>query len=217
MALPSLKDYYLAAQIKPLMLWCNQEYVAKWKAKELSQPDIPLQSLLGCPLVAKKHDIQSQWIKFSFDTWATIVKQFNMQNEIRILIWPIHDPDFRLAAHDGGFNQWIQKGVTTWCLLVNNLEFPDFKTMSERYGLAQQEFYRYLQLRHHFDKNIKRLLSTNMSGITQMFIRAYKTKLSKKIIGELYRYINELRGHSTNYVKENGKRNWEFLLYRKNG
>lgn len=41
----------------------------------------------------------------------------------------------------------------------------------------------------------------NVSGITQMFIRAYNTKLSRKIIGELYRYIVELRGHSTNYVK----------------
>lgn len=39
------------------------------------------------------------------------------------------------------------------------------------------------------------------SSITQMFIRAYDSKLSRKIIGELYRYILELRGHTTNYIK----------------
>lgn len=44
MGLPSLKGYYKAAQIRPLTLWCIQEYVAKWKAVELSLLDIPLQS-----------------------------------------------------------------------------------------------------------------------------------------------------------------------------
>ena len=31
-----------------------------------------------------------------------------------------------------------------------------------------------------------------------MFIRVYNTKLYRKIIGELYKYITELRAHSTN-------------------
>uniref|UniRef100_A0A671X3M3 Reverse transcriptase domain-containing protein n=1 Tax=Sparus aurata TaxID=8175 RepID=A0A671X3M3_SPAAU len=35
-ALPSLRDYYLAAQLRPLVYWCNSSYVAKWKTMELS-------------------------------------------------------------------------------------------------------------------------------------------------------------------------------------
>ncbi len=97
--------------------------------------------------------------------------------------------------------QWARKGLSTLCLLVENQEFIDFKTISERYGLAWQDFYRYLQLRHYFDKNIKGLIQENISGITKMFIKAYNTKLSRQIIGELYRHIVELRGHSTNYIK----------------
>lgn len=46
----------------------------------------------------------------------------------------------------------------------------------------------------------------NVSDITQTFIRAYKTKLSRKIIGELYRYRVELRGHTTNYIKAKWKK-----------
>ena len=34
-----------------------------------------------------------------------------------------------------------------------------------------------------------------------MFIAAYNAKLSRRIIGKLYRHIAELRGHSTNYIK----------------
>lgn len=201
MGLPNLKDYYLAAQIRPLMLWCNQEYVSKWKAMELSLLDRPLQSLLGCPLTAKQYDIQSQWVRSSIEIWSNTVKQLNIQKEITILIWPRYEPDFKAAGDGGGFIQWERQGLTALCLVGNNRELSDFKTMSDRFGFTPHDFYRYLQLRHYFDKNVKGLLASNLSGITQMFIRADNTKLSRKIIGELYRHIAELRGHSTDYVK----------------
>lgn len=35
-----------------------------------------------------------------------------------------------------------------------------------------------------------------------MFVKAYKSKLFKKIIGELYGHITNLRGHSTSYIRE---------------
>lgn len=61
----------------------------------------------------------------------------------------------QLSVNDGGFIQWVRQGFTALCLLVDNQEFIDFKTMSERYDLAQRDIYRYLQLRHYFDKNVK--------------------------------------------------------------
>jgi len=33
-ALPCLKDYYIAAQLRPLICWCNPKYVARWKEIE---------------------------------------------------------------------------------------------------------------------------------------------------------------------------------------
>ena len=84
MGLPRLKDYYLAAQIRPLLLWCNRDYIAKWKDVELSLSDKPIQSLLGSPVEAKKHVIQSQWVRFSIEVWFGLVKQLNIQKEIRI-------------------------------------------------------------------------------------------------------------------------------------
>lgn len=66
MSLQSLKDYYLASQIRPLMLWCNQEYFAKWKVIELSLSDKPPQCLLGY-FPATKHNIKNRWVKFSIE------------------------------------------------------------------------------------------------------------------------------------------------------
>ncbi len=45
--LPSLDDYYKAAQLRHLVCWCNDEYSAKRKDFEQSQLELPLQVLLG--------------------------------------------------------------------------------------------------------------------------------------------------------------------------
>ena len=49
MALPCLKDYYLSAQLRYLVRWCNPAYEARWKDIELSSMETPIQSALGCP------------------------------------------------------------------------------------------------------------------------------------------------------------------------
>uniref|UniRef100_A0A3Q0RGC2 Uncharacterized protein n=1 Tax=Amphilophus citrinellus TaxID=61819 RepID=A0A3Q0RGC2_AMPCI len=211
MGLPCLKDYYIAAQIRPAILWCNNDYTAKWKAIELSQSNKPLQSLLGNPVTAK-HNIQNHLIKPTINTWLDIVKKFNLQNEICVLRWPAHDLDFEQAPMDRSFIQWEKQGITMICLLIDNLELIDFKTVCERYTLNCQDFYRYLQLHHYYTKDIKGSLKGNISTLTQMFIKAYKSKLNKKIIGGLYRNINELRGHSTSYIKEKWEKELDIII-----
>lgn len=48
MALPCLKDYYNAAQLRPLVCWCNPDYNAKWKDIESDLVEgVPLQALIG--------------------------------------------------------------------------------------------------------------------------------------------------------------------------
>ena len=74
MALPSLKDYYVAAQLRPLVYWCNSSYVAKWKTMELSLADVPLQSLLGGIGLGKEtSQTASQWVNFSLKIWGVVV------------------------------------------------------------------------------------------------------------------------------------------------
>ena len=43
MALPNLK----AAQFRPLFLWCNDNYFARWKEIETYVEGYPIQSVLG--------------------------------------------------------------------------------------------------------------------------------------------------------------------------
>ncbi len=47
MALPNLKEYFHAAQIRPVICWCDKYYVAKWKMLELLVQGREIQSFIG--------------------------------------------------------------------------------------------------------------------------------------------------------------------------
>ncbi len=47
MSIPCLESCYEAAQLQYVVYWCDVGCDARWKELELSQLDIPLQSLLG--------------------------------------------------------------------------------------------------------------------------------------------------------------------------
>lgn len=47
LCLPSMEDYYIAAQLRPLVCWCSPNYSAKWKDLEWVQSEAPAQFLWG--------------------------------------------------------------------------------------------------------------------------------------------------------------------------
>ena len=61
----------------------------------------------------------------------------------------------RAAGYDKGFKQWVTRGITAWYTLVKDGELESFQNMKDKYGLDKNEFYRYLQLRDYYRKEIK--------------------------------------------------------------
>lgn len=53
MALPNLKDYYRAAQLRPVVKWCDEGYTAKWKDIKRAVAGVPSQSLIGIAKLIK--------------------------------------------------------------------------------------------------------------------------------------------------------------------
>ena len=47
MGLPSLKEYYFAAQLRYLLCWCKPAYTAKWKEMEKGGGGHPIQNVIG--------------------------------------------------------------------------------------------------------------------------------------------------------------------------
>ena len=47
MALPNLKEYFLAAQLRQLIYWCDEGYVARWKDIKMATLKYPTQISIG--------------------------------------------------------------------------------------------------------------------------------------------------------------------------
>uniref|UniRef100_A0A3B3I1X3 Reverse transcriptase domain-containing protein n=1 Tax=Oryzias latipes TaxID=8090 RepID=A0A3B3I1X3_ORYLA len=47
MALPKLKEYYIASQLRYLCCWCNPHYTGKWKNIECETLQEPIQNIIG--------------------------------------------------------------------------------------------------------------------------------------------------------------------------
>ena len=165
LSLPNMEHYYKSAELRYLIYWCNPCYNTKWKIVDLSQLDIPLQTLLGDRnLYSSVKENLNCWTKTPLNIWLGECRKLKMENHIKILRWVAHDKDFKPA---------------------NSGVLVDFQKRSARYHLEKQDFFRYLQVRSHFNSNIKTTEDCNSDLIT-ILIDAYKSKLNRKCIDRIY-------------------------------
>lgn len=212
LSLPCLEDYYKAAQLKYLVCWCNNEYEARWKEFEFSQLDIPLPTLLGDKTTRVKYSNElSHWTMVPLNIWFKECKNFKLEKQARLLRWVAYDNDFKPAQLDSRFKQWTMKGITSYCTISANTGLKSFQHLTDTYILEKQDFFRYLQLRNHYNKNIKNNDQIEMNMIN-IFIDAYKNGTHKKLISRIYSSIQSSKNHSTLYVKDKWEKETNIIL-----
>ncbi|XP_032420479.1 uncharacterized protein LOC116721017 [Xiphophorus hellerii] len=189
--------------MKVLVGWCDPTCEAKWKEVDLSYRDIPLQSWLGDHCFIKKHidsDLIPLWIKGPLDIWHKILKQVKTERNARILRWPVYDRDFLPARMDKRFTQWSQKGITSYWKITKNNELKSFKQLQDNYNLEKCDFFRYLQLRHYYNKSIK-YLEEDEAGILKILLDSSNGRPPKKTISKLYACLQTERKCNKTYIK----------------
>ncbi len=87
--LPSLKNYYNAAQIRTLLCWCNPSYNAQWQDVESKQAIMPLKNL---PRYID--DLENPWVKSVLKIWEKVIKEHDLEEDIKILSWRAYDSEF---------------------------------------------------------------------------------------------------------------------------
>uniref|UniRef100_A0A3B1J8B1 Reverse transcriptase domain-containing protein n=1 Tax=Astyanax mexicanus TaxID=7994 RepID=A0A3B1J8B1_ASTMX len=203
MALPNLEKYYLASQTRPLIYMCDPNYTARWKDIEASTiKDPPIQALLGDQELAKNkiENIKNPYIKTPLITWVKVTKKYNLKESLKVIRWCAYDTDFIPNKLDTRFKIWSLKGITAFCNIMVKYNLQDFQTIKEKYSLENQDFYRYLQIRHYFNKTIK--INSFDDSILKLFIEAYQSQPLTGIISKMYEGLMELTGNSTEYIKQ---------------
>ena len=207
MGLPNLKMYYYAAQLRYVGCWCQPDYVARWKQMEREVNGQPIQNLMGDRKAYKENKQHIDPITlFSLDIWYKIVKKYKLEEEIKVLKWIAFDSTFMPAKQDGGFKIWCYRGMTAWCVLENNGILESFTDLKGKYRLEKQDFFRYLQLRDYYNREIKGRPSMEVNGVIQIFKKIYRGKKLRFISAIYTALISD--GFSTNYIKKK----WETEL-----
>lgn len=108
--LPNLKDYYHAAQTRPAIKWCDQNFNAKWKDIEIKVQDVPVQTCLGNEQLKKTlQRFLDPITSHTLEIWFGLVKQSKLEREVKMLNWAAYDVGVIPSAHDSGFRKWEQK------------------------------------------------------------------------------------------------------------
>ena len=199
MALPSLIEYFNAAQIRPLTCWCNKAYEARWKDIEIESGGGQILNLLANKeLFLKLQNDLNPIIKFTIEIWNVIIKKYKLEKERKILGWLAYDSNFKPGTCDKGFKQWEQKGITAVCTIIENGKMQSFENLRKKYDLDKHEFFRYLQVRDYYDKEIK---TDSMSEVIKIMVQSYENKKCR-VISALYQALMTGKQLSTLYLKE---------------
>lgn len=103
LALPNLKEYYLAAHLRNIVCWCFPAVEGQWKQIELSMGKSPPQTRL----VEKSRisNLNNHIVENTLLIWHEVVNKYNLGSNIKILSWP---SCFLPGRLDPTFSCWIK-------------------------------------------------------------------------------------------------------------
>lgn len=204
MALPCLREYYYAAQMRPLVCLCSPTYDAAWKEVEGTMiKDIPITALLSDNKLWKEWEILKGSVTGSFlGPWQEIVKLCRVERASKMMRWCAYDSDFEPNKIDSRFKVWISKGLTTYYSFVHKGAFQSFEALQETHGLGKEDFFRYLQVRHYFDKNIKEVSVKGEQGFIEVFLSLLKPGHGGKVVSKIYNAIQLSKKDNTDYIRK---------------
>lgn len=207
-ALPCLKDYYVSAQFRILVCWCNPEYHARWKDIEMRiSRNCPMQARLGDKRRIKEQMQQdNQWINLTLKVWLNFVTKYNLQEVIKVLRWPAYDVDFVPSKTDANFKTWTDQGLSSYCTYFHKGTIRDFYSIMRQHHLQNSDFFRYLQVRHYTQSFIPKNKFFFEMPILNIFVKAYARNTGLKLISRLYKDFQEIKRANTDYIKQRWER-----------
>ncbi|CAJ1058984.1 unnamed protein product [Xyrichtys novacula] len=200
LALPDLRGYYYAAQLRYVVYWCSPNYQARWKDIEMSQGQAPPQSRLS----GKEYrDLKGEnlVVRGTLEIWYEVVKKYKLTGDCKLLIWPSCTSRFRPGMLDKTFEKWRDKGITATCTLIDKQHFKSFTSLKNEFGLENEDLYRYFQLRHFYETEVKREISVEGNDVIEILTGAFK-QTPLRIVSKLYKGLLKQQGRNTMYIKE---------------
>ena len=199
LSLPNLRDYFYSAQMRYIVCWCSSDYTAKWKQIELTQSKVKPQARLGEKQSRFQED-DNTTVTVTLAIWTEIVKRYKLEGDCRLLLWPTYTSTFRPGETDQTFKRWTEKGITAIGILTEANKFKSFEKVKKEFKLENKDLFRYLQLRHFYDTQVKSQLLDNCNKLVEMLLVSIK-EMPSRTVSKLYSCLQRCNGNNTYNVK----------------
>ena len=100
--------------------------------------------------------------------------------------WFSYDSDFVPSVYDTRFKSWTENGLTAFCTLLDQDKVLSFHDLREKFGLQNQDHFRYLQIRDFMSKKFLKDFTSRRDEILNFFQRVYNNATLQKIIPKPY-------------------------------
>lgn len=152
LGLPNFRLYYWAANIRFINIWLHSEGALEdsgWlKCELMSIKKHSLSSVIGASLpfpISKL--LVNKVVSHTLRIWFQFRKSYGWT---RFLLAGsiLSNTFFFPARNDLIFRSWAEKGIRSFKDLYLNYQLPSFETLSAKFLLPHNQFFRYLQIRH---------------------------------------------------------------------
>uniref|UniRef100_A0A1A8PUF6 Reverse transcriptase domain-containing protein n=2 Tax=Nothobranchius rachovii TaxID=451742 RepID=A0A1A8PUF6_9TELE len=198
LALPDLRGYYYASQMRYMVCWCSSEVEARWRHIELKQGRRQPHTRLGGKITSEKDG--GVIVEDALIIWKRIKDRYNLTSVSKLLIWPSVNLSSQPGKIDPIFLSWRDRGLLAICQCVEGNTFKTFDKLRKEYKLEHRDLFKYFQVRHFYNTEIKKNIPTGDNAIIKIFREAYKC-LPSKTVSKLYRGLQEQRRNNTLYIK----------------
>ncbi|KAF3835661.1 hypothetical protein F7725_028219 [Dissostichus mawsoni] len=100
----------------------------------------------------KLNELRNPWICLSLKVWNRLVTQNHLREAVKGLRWCVYDLEFLPGRWDARFKFWSSKGLTAYCTFLHKGSMNSFQNLKGQFDLKRDDFYRFLQVRHHIDQ-----------------------------------------------------------------
>lgn len=209
--LPDLRKYYWAAQIRSIAAWLSRDTDALWVDMEQGEcHNAPLDST---PLLSQNHwgkgKTDNIWIKNTLKIWSTVRTKLHLPMTISRAVRIASNMDFVPASLDVCFKKWEEAGLVVLDQLFEGNVIKTFEELRKEFELPQQDFFRYLQIRHYLHKHKEwERLSNPISKLEHFYINTIQGTTKNKFISYIYSILQEDLKNDNMDIKEK----WELEM-----
>ena len=201
LALPNLKYYFWAAQLRPLTSWIENDESTRWL--KIEKTLCTQAQLAALPFSGSKinSDALGVWSRFTIKIWKEVQKEFKLPLSSSSVSSIGCMGNFVPSRLDAGFQGWSLLGLRYIHQLFSSNQLKSFEQLREEFNLPRTDFYRYLQLRHYLQRHSEWDKIQNPSRLELFLMDIQKFGPFIKLISTLYQTFLEMVPNDSVYIK----------------